>query len=1438
MAAHDEANGAPRRSALRRTLRIAGLTVGVLAGVAGIAVGVILVGANTGAGRRLLMQQTTALTGGTVSITGLSGRFPDNLHVGEIALKDKQGVWLSLKNLTLDWSPLALVGRTAKVYAVTADELDIPRLPVADDTQATTAPSTAPSKLGMGIDIRKLEVGRIQVGPALAGEAASFALSGHASLSSIDDVLNGVSLPHLPKSNIGLSVKRLDKEGLIDLTTSTGTKTLALHLTAKEGANGFAASKLQMPQLTPLSLTLDLKGPTNAAALGFAANAGPVTAKAEGVLDLIDQRLGKLKAQLDSPQLALRPDMGWGAIHLVAQLKGKMASPDGTGTLQIDRLAASGAEVGSLKASFAGQSGHVGQEDLLHLLVTADGIRIPGSAPTLLASAPLTLDATLKPQGPGKPLVLDVSHPLLHLSGQIQSAAPQRGTLALVLPDLKPLGQAANTPLQGQAAMNARFDLPAKTEGDTHVSADGTLAITGGQPQAAGLIGPKGTFALETTLRPYFPHTASPVQPASPVAEQSGHKTDKTKKGTENQQPAPPPVKAEGQQIELKKFVLDGQALHLAAQGLVNTGHDMALSSTLSLPDLRKALPSLRGGVTVALDATGPMQDFAANLHVKGDPGTATMPQGPIVLDAALSHLPSTPTGTLDAHGSVDKAPLLLNAAFAQDDKGARQIDLKKLSWNSLQGEGALSLRQGEVVPFGDLNLKIGRLADFKNMIGQQIAGALAASVHTTEVNGKPQVALKLDGNVTTPQAKIGSLALSGRVIDPAAHPDADLTLKLAGLSAAGVTGQAKVTAKGPDNAMQLTALVGPATWSGSPLSLDTAALLNLPAKQVKVQKLAATAKEETLKLLAPAQVSFGDVMGVDRLRATVATKGAEPATLDVAGRIKPALSVTADIQHVTPALARPFAPDFKAQGTLSLQAKVAGTLDKPTGQAKLTGRGLRLQGSSAAASIPPLALDALANLAGTSATVDVKASAGPKLNLTVAGKAPLSSTGPLGLRANGSLDLSIANGVLGAQARQAEGQVQLALQIAGTAAAPSVTGTVDLHNADIQDFAQGFHLSAINGRIVGERDTVVLQTLTAKAGEGTMGVTGSVGLTAPGMPIDLHLTANKARPVASDLMTAIMNADITVKGQVKTRMDVAGDVTLKRVEINIPNSLPSSVARLDVVRPGDKVPDPKQQAEANAQAAVIGLNLKVTSPGEFYVRGHGLDAEMAGRLTVDGTAQAPQVSGGFDLKRGNFDLAGISLNFTKGRVAFNGSGVNHKLDPTLAFEADRVVNGQTAMLKVGGYASQPKISFESNPSLPQDQVLAMLLFGTDVHSLSSTQMLELGTALATLTGATSFDPMGAIRKTLGLDRLAVGGGSGVGNGGTTVEAGKYVMKGVYVGAKQATSGSGTQAQVQVDLTKQLKLNTTVGTGGNVTGFTTPENDPGSSVGLLWQHRY
>ena len=253
----------------------------------------------------------------------------------------------------------------------------------------------------------------------------------------------------------------------------------------------------------------------------------------------------------------------------------------------------------------------------------------------------------------------------------------------------------------------------------------------------------------------------------------------------------------------------------------------------------------------------------------------------------------------------------------------------------------------------------------------------------------------------------------------------------------------------------------------------------------------------------------------------------------------------------------------------------------------------------------------------------------------------------------------------------------------------------------------------------------------------------------------------------------------------------------------------------------------------------MIGLDLALLAPGQIFVRGHGLDAELGGKLHVGGTTTAPVVSGAFDMRRGTFGLAGVTLTFTKGRVGFNGAGVTNKIDPSLDFTAESFVGSDVARLHVGGYADAPKITLSSTPTLPQDQVLALILFGQTTTQLSPLQIASLAAALAELSGVGGGGPgvLDRVRGTLGLDRLSVGSG-GANSSGASVEAGKYLARGVYVGAKQSTSGAGTQAQVQINLTKRLKLNTVVGTGGTVTGTTTPENDPGSSVGLQYQFQY
>ena len=218
--------------------------------------------------------------------------------------------------------------------------------------------------------------------------------------------------------------------------------------------------------------------------------------------------------------------------------------------------------------------------------------------------------------------------------------------------------------------------------------------------------------------------------------------------------------------------------------------------------------------------------------------------------------------------------------------------------------------------------------------------------------------------------------------------------------------------------------------------------------------------------------------------------------------------------------------------------------------------------------------------------------------------------------------------------------------------------------------------------------------------------------------------------------------------------------------------------------------------------------------------------------MKLGGTASAPRTEGGLELRRGSISLAGRSLDFTEGRISFDGGSIT---DPALRLVATSTSGNVIATLTIDGTAHEPKITLSSVPPLPQDEVLAHLLFGSGTGKLGALEVASIAAGLATLTGAGGGigDPLDKVRQGLGLDRLAVRNGA---NGSPTLEAGRYIAPRVYLGAKQSASG-GTQATVQFDIAKGLKLEATAGSGGgSATGTAGASN--GSSVGLTYQFEY
>jgi translocation and assembly module TamB len=213
-------------------------------------------------------------------------------------------------------------------------------------------------------------------------------------------------------------------------------------------------------------------------------------------------------------------------------------------------------------------------------------------------------------------------------------------------------------------------------------------------------------------------------------------------------------------------------------------------------------------------------------------------------------------------------------------------------------------------------------------------------------------------------------------------------------------------------------------------------------------------------------------------------------------------------------------------------------------------------------------------------------------------------------------------------------------------------------------------------------------------------------------------------------------------------------------------------------------------------------------------------------------------VTGGFDLRRGTFTVASRMFVFTSGRVGFDGTSIGDRIDPTLDLAAEMTQAGITASLTVTGYASEPRIMLSSTPMMPQDEILARMLFQRSAAQLSPLELAQLAeTAISLASGGSGFDPLGSLGRSLGLNRLSIGSTGGP-MPETTVEAGRYVLGNVYVGAKQGLEG-GTQAEVQVQLRNRLKIVGTVNTGGNAAVTQgAKQRESGSSIGLSYEFEY
>lgn len=409
-----------------------------------------------------------------------------------------------------------------------------------------------------------------------------------------------------------------------------------------------------------------------------------------------------------------------------------------------------------------------------------------------------------------------------------------------------------------------------------------------------------------------------------------------------------------------------------------------------------------------------------------------------------------------------------------------------------------------------------------------------------------------------------------------------------------------------------------------------------------------------------------------------------------------------------------------------------------------------------------------------------------------------------------------------GIDAVDVRGPVTISVDGSGVLGDPSFSGTLTAAGARVESTAIGlvFDKIAMESRFKGSRLDII--RFSAAAGKaGTISGSGGIDLSAVrNFPLDIQLALKNALIVNRDDLQGTATGDVHIQND-GDGARITGKLAINRARINIGSSSVADVPVLTVREiHRDAAPRVVQRL---AKPTAWRLDLDLEAERRLEVHGLGLESEWSGNLKVTGQANAPRITGKIQLVRGDYDFAGKRFALTKGDIRFSG---NSPPDPAITITAENTSSSFTAKLSVTGTALRPVIAFSSNPALPEDEVLSRVLFGNSITSLSAPEALQLAGALASLRGGSNaLNPINAVRKGLGIDRLRILPADIVKRRKTSVAAGQYIGDRVYIEVTSDAQGYNATS-VEISLTRALSILSEIATFG------------GTSVSLRWKRDY
>jgi translocation and assembly module TamB len=1387
-----------------------------------------------------------------IRLSNIDGALGSDVSIREITIADQEGVWLRVNNASLNWSQAALLTGRLQVNSLKADSIEYIRNAIpaegAVDLPSPEASSFSVPEFPVAIDLGELSVPKVTFGAGVFGLGSEVSLAGNLKL-------EGGNL------NTALDIVRLDGPGgalNLDVAYVHETNEIDLKLDLSEPENGVLANLLNVEGRPAMQLTLAGKGPVadlradltllangqtalagvstiNQTADGFAIDAnlgGPLStlmaetyrpffgADTRLTVDALVRSAGGVDVNaftLSGGQLALDAKASTTADNFLSrlELKASIADPAG-GPVTLPAPGAPQLQAAQFTVDFGSEGSENWRADLgIDKLVTGDfaanrvGLGVSGVASNL--SDPAKRMVTFNGDGTVSGITGDeaVEAALgdsvgLGLAGLWNAGQP------IELAQLRVVGEALTAALSGtidgggfrgrigvQTDNIAPFSGLADREltGGLSLDAEGNVAFVGG--------GFDLTFEGSGRNLTIDDETADALLAGE--VDLSG-RLARTQAG-----------------IVADNFAVTNPQVQFTADGVYGTS-EANFAIGLDLSDLGLLTDQASGALKVRGTAKSASADAPVDLVLDANVASGNL-VGRSLRDAQvgldLSLFEGRLSGTVDGAAMLDGHRATLASKIVADS--AQQ------ALNDLVFEIAGTRVFGSVGRAVDTQLLTGRL----DVVAPDVS--LAAALLLTEASGGLNAALVLspaDGvqqagltanatNLRVNDIAVGKAEISATAVDLFGVPALNGTVAASKVVAAGTTVNtlnARASQSGNTTSFDAQADLSTGTSvdvAGGLAPVDGGYRLALDRANLNQGSIAA-------RLTNPATLLVrGDSVSLDALRFDVGS-----GSITASGTAGQTLALNVDIAALPLSIANAIVPSLGLAGTLDGKAVISGSSSDP--QVRFDARG---SGINAAAiqpfGIAPISATVSGTYAGNTVALDsVSANGAGGLNVTGSGRVPLAGNG-LSVKLSGSAPLTLANRFLVERGGQLSGTASFNADVTGSIASPQFGGSVSTSDAGYIDPELNLRLTGITGRASLAGTTASIESLSANlATGGSVSASGTVGISGQ-FPADLRVALNSARYSDGEIFLATVSGGLTLTGNLTGTPLLAGTLNIESANITVPEGFGGGAPMIDVTHvstPAD-VKQTLQRARIDAAGAPVpqtrssGLLLDVTvnAPNQIFIRGRGLDAEVGGSVRLAGPLSNVQPVGAFALERGRLSVLGQRLDFETGTVTLMGD-----LDPQLNFVARTQGDGITVFVTIAGRASAPEVTFTSNPSLPQDEVLSRLIFKRSMGELTPLQLAQLAGAAAELVGGGGGGLVDGLRGAAGLADLDVVTDA---QGNVGVQAGTYLQDNVYLGVTAGANGQ-SKVTINLDVTDDLVVRGSAGQDGN------------SSIGVFYEQDY